>query len=124
MNKPENFEILKSHAVYRPTGCVSLQQAVQLVTVAVVFARENEVRKLLVNGTQLTGFESPSVARRYFIMQEWAQAAQGKVCVSMVIKQEMIDPHKFGVMVGENFGLRSNVFALEDEALAWLQSVS
>ena len=40
MNKPDHFEILEDHAVFRPTGEVSLEQAVQMVTSALVYTRE------------------------------------------------------------------------------------
>ncbi len=114
---------MEGYAVFRPTGEVSLAQAVQLVTSALVAAREQQIKKLLVVGTGLTGFEPPSISNRYFLMQEWARAAQGSVCVAMVIKPELIDAQKFGVTVGENAGLRNNVFASEQEALAWLQNL-
>src|SRR5580692_5369787 len=99
MNQPEHFEIKKDYAVFRPSGQVSLEQAVQLVTSAISFAREHDIQKLLVVITGLSGFESPNLADRYFFAQEWARAAKGQVCVAMVAKPEMIDHQKFGVTV-------------------------
>ena len=119
--KPEHFEVLEDHAVFRPSGQVSLEQAVHLVTSAITYAREQELRKLMVVTTGLTGFDPPDIATRYFFVHEWARAAGGRVCVAMVARPEMIDPHKFGVTVAGNAGLTSEVFDSEEEARAWLQ---
>lgn len=80
MNQPEHFQIEEGHAVFRPTGELSLEQGVQLVTsaIVIVFAREQHIRKLLVDTTVVTGFDPPSLAARYFFAQDWACAAQGR----------------------------------------------
>src|SRR5580698_3610177 len=120
MNKPEHFEMLEDHAAFRPSGEVSLREAVQLITSAIAFAREQQIKKLLVNVTGLYGFDPPNLGDRYFFTREWARAAQGEVCVAMAARQEVIDFEKIGVVVGENTGFRINTFASEEEALAWL----
>ena len=61
MSEPENFEVPKDHAVFRPTGQVSIEQAVELVTTAIAFARTRRIRKLLVDVSNLTGFEQPGL---------------------------------------------------------------
>jgi hypothetical protein len=123
MNKPEYFEMMEGYAVFRPTGQVSLEQAVQLVLSTLDFACENHIEKLLVITTDLAPIEPPNLATRYFFVQDWAHAAQGKVCVAMVARPEVIDFQKIGTIVAENAGFRCNVFASEGEALAWLQNV-
>jgi hypothetical protein len=122
MDKPEHFEVLATHAVFRPTGEMSLMQAVHLVTAAIVFAREQHVRKLLVVSTGVGGMESPSVADRYYLVREWARAASSVVRVALVARPDIIDTEEFGVLVAKNTGLRYNVFDSEDKALAWLLS--
>lgn len=123
MNQPEHFEILKGYAVYRPIGEISLQQGVQWVASAITFAREQKIRRLLLITNGVTGFPPPSLAERYFFVQEWARASQGQVCVSIVARPEMIDHEKFAIIVAQNAGLRSDVFESEKEALAWLRSI-
>ncbi len=123
MNKPEHLEIMEDNAVFRPTGQVSLEEAVHLVTETVEFVREHHILKLLVVGTGLAPVEPPSLVARYFFVRDWAHAAQGKVCIALVARPEMIDFEKIGVIVAENAGFRCNVFESEDEALAWLQRV-
>jgi hypothetical protein len=122
--KEEDFKIVGGHAEYRPTGRVSLEQAIQMVAAAVALARERHVRSLLVNVSRLTGFKPPSLIDRYHFMHEWARAAGGSVRIAMVARPELIDPQKFGVTVGANIGLTSDVFTSEEEALRWLEELS
>ena len=123
VSTPEYFEIMEDHAVFRPFGQVSLQQAVQLVTSAIAFAREHHVLKLLVVMSGLTGFERPSIIERYFYAKKWAAASGGAVRVALVDRPEMIDPPKFAFMAASNSGLLGEVFTSEDDALAWLLRV-
>jgi len=116
-----DFEILPDHAVYRPAGRVTLEEAIRMVTAAITHAREQQQRNLLIDITGLTGFESPSLARRYFFMEEWARASRAYVRLAMVARPEMIDPQKFGITVAANNSQTADVFASTDEALAWLR---
>jgi hypothetical protein len=118
-----SFEILEEHAVFRPVGELTLAQAVDLVTAAIRLARKQNVRKLLISITELTGFPSPNIVERYFFIHKWADAAGGALCLAMVARAELIDREKFGVTVATNRGLRCDIFTVEAEAIAWLQSV-
>ena len=118
-----DFDILEDHAVFRPTGGVSLTEAAQLITSTISFAREQKVRKLLLVITGLTGFPPPNLANRYFFFHEWARAAQGQVAVAFVARPEMIDPEKIGISIGENAGLTCEAFTTEEPALAWLRNL-
>jgi hypothetical protein len=122
MSKPEHFEILEKHAVFRPTGQVSIGQAVELVKQAIDFARSLNIQKLLIDITNLTGFEPPDVAMRYFIIHEWARVAGRRVRVALVARPEMIDYQKFGTTVAANAGFVADSFATEEDALIWLES--
>jgi hypothetical protein len=79
------------------------------------------VTHLLVDVTGLTGFEPPSLASRYFIVLEWAEAALGIDRFVMVAEARMIDPNKFGVTVAADAGLTAEIFPSESEAVNWLQ---
>lgn len=123
MSKPEHFEILKERAVFRPTGQVSIGQMTELVATAIDFARSINIRKLLVDITNLTGFEPPDLGLRYFIIHEWARAAGRTVRVALVVRPEMIDHKKFGTTVAENLGFVADGFTTEEAALTWLWRV-
>ena len=99
---------------------MTLQQAIELAGAAVRFARENQIGRLLVDGTRLTGFDSPALADRYVLAERLAGEAMGTIKLALLVKHEMIHPRKFGILVARNRGLRAEVFDSEDEALAWL----
>ena len=82
------------------------------------------VAKLLVNGTALVGVSVPSLVDRFLMVEEWAQKANGMVIVVLVIPAEYIHPEKFGVKVAADFGLISDVYTSETDALKWLLSVA
>lgn len=119
-NQLEYFEVIENHSRFSPVGEVTLAEAVQAVSQAIAYARENQIPRLLIDITQLTGFPSPSLADRYFFIREWASQALGCVRVSMVVREEMIEPEKFGVTVAYNLGFIADVFPSEAEAIGWL----
>jgi hypothetical protein len=107
-------------ALFHSSAEVSLEQGVQMVKDAIISARQEGFKKLLINISGVTGFESPTLGARYFFIREWAAAAEGSVRLALVAPKHMIDPEKFGVLVASNAGLVANIFASEEEALAWL----
>ena len=123
MSMPEHFEILENYAAFRPTGKVTLQRAVEMVTDAIAFAREHSIRKLLVNTSNLTGYEQPDVATRYFFVHDLARAAARRVRVALVTRPERIDPQKFGITVAANIGFIAEVFTSAEDALKWLEGL-
>ncbi len=116
------FESAGKQLVFHPVACVTLGQAVDIIIEAITLTRENEIFKLLVDTTDLTGFKSPTLYERFFFVQQWAWAAKG-VRISFVARPEMIDPQKFGVTVAYNRGLIGDVFTSKEEALAWLEKI-
>jgi hypothetical protein len=86
-----HFEMPVNHAVFRPTGQVSKERAVELMTTAIDFARKRGVQNFLVDLSNLTGFEPPSIADRYFFVHEWSRASGGRVRVAFLARSEMID---------------------------------
>lgn len=122
MSQPVQLELRDGYAVYRAAGQVTLDQAVQVVTAAIAAARDQNIAKLLIDLSGLTGFNPPGLGARYFFVKDWARAASGMVRVVLVVQPEMIDREKFGVQVAANSGLVANVFSTEPEALAWLNA--
>jgi hypothetical protein len=116
----QEYHPLQNHAIARYTGEVTLWDAVKLVEEAMSRALKENTGRLLVNISALTGFPSPNLADRYFIARKLAQHAQGHLKLALVIRRQMIDPERFGVMVARNSGLITEVSDKEDDALAWL----
>lgn len=117
---PDDFILVAECAFYRPAGLVSFEQAVALVSAGIAAARRNRVRQLVINTTELTGFEAPDAFDRFLAVVEWAAEAAPGTRLAIVARPELIHPQKFGVLVAANRGLASNVFASEVEARAWL----
>jgi len=124
MNQPTkvsgSIEVVGDCACYRPAGQLTLDEGVELVDQTIAYVRDHRIPKLLFNARALVGFRSPSLPERYFTVRKWAATSQSRVQVAMVIRAELIDPQKFGVMVARNSGLNADVFTGEAEALDWL----
>jgi hypothetical protein len=118
--KALGIEVFQDCAYYRPAGRVNLDEAVELVDKAITYAREQRIPKLFVNAVGLTGFPSPSLPERYFLARKFAATAQGAVQLALVIRPEIIDPERFGIIVARNAGMNADVFTNERDALAWL----
>ena len=110
--------------LYRPRGERSLAEVVALIRSAVEHCRLRGVTRLLVNLTGLTGFSIPCLVDRFLLAEELAQAAEGLVAAALVVREEYIDPEKFGVAVAGRFGFKVDVFSSETEALTWISNLS
>jgi hypothetical protein len=120
----EHLEVVEGICQFRPRGECSLVEAVGLINRAIAHCRDQRIAKLLVNGTGLVGVSVPSLVDRFLMVEEWAQKAKGIVIVVLVIQAEYIHPEKFGVKVAADFGLMSDVYTSETDALKWLLSVA
>jgi hypothetical protein len=119
-NKPEFYQASPDYALYRPVAKVSVEGATELILQAVAFAREHKVRRLLIDGTQLSGYESLTVLERLNGSEQLADEAHGVMKIAIVTKPERIDFQRFGIVVAANRGLHVYVFTSAKEAEAWL----
>ena len=124
LGAPDRFEITEGRAFYRPVGTVSLREAVDMIANAILYTRTKAASALLVNVCALNGFAPPNIVQRYFLIEKWATAANGRVPLAVVAPPEMIHPKKFGVVVAANRGLIADIFVSEGEARGWLDSRS
>jgi len=120
MKAPEHFDLREGYGCYRLSGHGTLDEAAAKVIEAIIFAREQDLRKLLVDTTGWTGHASPGTFERFRVASAFTSAARSGVKVAMVVRPEMMDPEKFEVVVATNRGLNGNVFDSEQEALDWL----
>jgi len=123
MSDLPGFKIFPDHAEYRPVAELSRHEAFQLITAVINHARGIQQQNLLLDITGLTGFEPPGLGQRYFYIEEWARAARAYVRVAVVARSEMIDAHKFGVIVAANNNFTTDVFTSVEKALAWLRGL-
>jgi hypothetical protein len=120
MAASNHLEVIGDIGYCRLSGSRGFQQSVKAILEAMIAAREQGLRAMLVDILELHGFEPPTVVERHGMVRAWADAAQGMLRVAMVVPPAFIDPDKFGVVAAANFGLVGNVFSSETEALAWL----
>lgn len=119
---PDHFELQQSHACYAPIGRLSVLEIVRLVDEAILFARDQQCERLLVDLTRVIDLPSPSLPERYWIVRQWARSATNRVAIALVLQPYLIDPERFGVQVAVNLGTRADVFTEKPAALAWLVS--
>src|SRR5262245_48505817 len=105
MKAPEDFEIMPDYCCYRLSGHGPLAEAAGKVIEVITYAREQGMRKLLIDTTKWTGHESPGTFERYQVAAAFTEAARSAVKVAMVVRPEMMDPEKFEVTVARNRGL-------------------
>lgn len=117
---PERFEIGEGHALFRPEGNVSFQEGLDLLSQAIVYCRENRIRRLLIDITKLTGFGTLGTSERFAVGERLARAAMAAVKVAIVARPEVLDPARFAMTVARNRGLFTNAFSSESEAWKWL----
>jgi len=123
MTDPNHFEFVGNVAVFRLVGDYGFPAASKLVESALAQACRQRHDRLLIVGTELTGFDPPGIATRHQMVREWAHAAQAWVRCALVVRPEFIDPEKFAVLAAGNFGLITDVFETEADGFAWLQSL-
>jgi hypothetical protein len=120
MKTPEHFEMIDAYSSYRLSGHGSLADAARKVIDAIAFAREQGIRRLLIDTTKWTGHEKPDTLERFHFAQVFTGVARSAVKLAMVVRPELMDPRKFEVTVATNRGMNGNVFDSEKDALAWL----
>jgi hypothetical protein len=122
MHMLDHLEVGEGICQFRPCGECSLVDAVDLITSAIAYCRDQSIDKLLVDVTGLVGVAIPSLVDRFLMVEEWAREGKGVVVVAMVARAEYIHPKKFGVKVAADFGLVLDVYTSETDAFRWLSS--
>ena len=122
MHMLDHMEVGEGICQFRPCGECSLVDAVDLITSAIAYCRDQSIDKLLVDVTGLVGVAIPSLVDRFLMVEEWAREGKGVVVVAMVARAEYIHPKKFGVKVAADFGLVLDVYTSETDAFRWLSS--
>jgi len=123
MRAPDNFEQIGTRGFYRPIAAVaSFEQALDLMTGAMEYARSIGLKDLLMNIRDLSGFTPPDTFGRYTMAVRGAAAGAGVLRVAMVAAPGIIDAEKIGVVMAQNRGLDTDVFTGEPEAIRWLDA--
>ncbi len=124
MSDSNQLEQIDGVGIFRPAGSLRFQQTVALISEAIVKARELGLKKILIVCDELTGFQSPSLSERHWMVREWVAASQGSLKIAVAVPAAFIDPEKFGIVAAANFGMTAGVFSSESEAMDWLLSLA
>lgn len=117
-----DLEIVGTRGFYRPVAQVSFAQAAEMIVLALKQARAHDLADLVVNTLGLTGFEPLRTFERYAMASKWVESAGAALRVAWVLRPDLIDPQKIGVVIAQNRGASGEVFTTEAEALAWLDA--
>ena len=98
-----------------------VQRAAALVSDAIRRTVAQGHPHLLVDAGDVS-FDPPSLAVRLSMVRAWAEAADGRLRIAVVVRPDCIDPDRFGVVAAGNFGLAGQVFDREADAIAWLRA--
>lgn len=98
-----------------------LAQAVDEVEAQIGLAREEGIKRLLVDVRGLCGFASPDLLTRVGMVRRWSSAARGLVKVALVCHSDLIDSERFGVVIAQSMGFDGNVFENVEDARFWLE---
>ncbi len=114
-------EVCEGVGIFRPASDCRFPKAVAILVEVISQARAQGLDRILIDIRGLTGFPPPSLSERHDMVRRFAAAADGSVRGAMVVSPEFLDPEKFGVVAAANFGLVSNAFTEEEEAMEWLR---
>jgi hypothetical protein len=93
-----------------------------MVTAALRHARSRGVRDMVIDITQMSGFETPGPAYRRWVVRRWARASDAAVRVAVIVRPEHICPQKTGLLVAAEQGLQAHICDSEAEAIDWLDA--
>jgi hypothetical protein len=123
MTSSTELQAVGSRGIYRPVAQVSLEQGFALIESALVRARELGLTDVVINTLGLSGFRSPGVFDRYEFALRMVAGSGGALLVAVVVRADVIDFQKIGMLMARNRGVIAEIFATEREALCWLDSL-
>ena len=123
MSLQEHVEVMEGIRRIRLSGECSLVEAVDHISRAIAYWRDQRADKLLIDAIGVEGVPIPSLVDRFLMVEEWAQKAKGMVVVVLVVRAEYIHPEKFGVKVAAEFGLTADIYTSQAEAMKWLHGL-
>ena len=115
-------EVAGDVAILRLRGEFTLEDAVRCARETIVRVHAAGHGALLIDATAVSGFASPGVGARHWLMTELASVGRGRVRAAFLIRPEFVDPDNFGTTVARSHGFHVKGFRDEAAALAWLRN--
>ncbi len=118
----DHFEQIGTRGFYRPEARVTMDKGLDMMASAGRAARQRGLLDLLINTTRFTGYDPPTVFDRYSWAIKLAASVGASVRVATVLRPDIVDPQKIGVLMAQNRGVKTEIFTTEAEALTWLDA--
>lgn len=115
-----SYTVIGDTAWFCASGAQELVDGVHQIIAAMARAKSEGLGKLLVDITDITGVDPPSVDMRFWLMGEFAKAGRGSIRMALVTRREFMSEERFGIAFGMNQGFISNLFETREAALEWL----
>lgn len=109
-------------AILRLRGEFTLEDAVQRARESILRIKGSGIEALLIDVSEISGFASPGVGARHWLMTELASVGRGWVRAAFLIRPEFVDPEHFGTTVARSHGFHVKGFHDQASALAWLRN--
>jgi hypothetical protein len=122
VSTPQFSERVGKRGFSRPTGQVTFEQGLELMADAIRWAREEQLRDILIDIRGFTLVGPLTTFMRYELGKRLAEVAGGLVRVAIIANASIIDPQKIAALVAQNRGMNVDVFASEADALKWLDT--
>jgi hypothetical protein len=107
---PDGFSQRDGYGLYRLAGEHTFDDTIDGIDTALSYCCDQEVERLLVDISEVTGFPPPTVAQRFEFATRWAATAAGRVKLAIIAPESLIDPEKIGTTMANNRGLVSDAF--------------
>ncbi len=104
----------------RLEGVRTLGQAVDEIDACLRKAREEGVRRLLIDIRGLCGFPKPDLSARLVMVRRWAATAGGGMKVAMISPRSLNDGERFDIVLARALAFDGDVFETEEDARHWL----
>jgi len=120
MTSIRDFKQVGTRGFYQPSGEVSIEAGLEMIGSAIAHAHQLGLADIVINTLGFSGFSHPTVLDRYALALQVVENAGGTLQVAFVVRPELIDYQKIGMVMVQNRGIIADVFPSEAEALGWL----
>lgn len=117
---PSDLAVLGNRAHYRPFGVVSAAELADMLADAIQVCRQNNLREVVLDIRELTGFESPGPAYRRWVVKRWGECASPEMRIALIARDEHVCPKKTGMIIAAEIGLKAHICLTDNDASKFL----
>ncbi|GAB1596977.1 hypothetical protein [Lysobacter claricitrinus] len=107
--------------VVHAAGPLTLVEARHIALDAIGEAKSLDVRRVLFDFSDAEVTPIPTLAERFEIVREWADAAPASFTIAIAAREELLDRDRIGQIMASRLGLQAHVFEDPVDALLWVK---